>query len=66
MRQEVPASGAVTVVVEPGAEDEVGCCCEEEAVQDILVSRLVLFRGLSERRGKGRTGESGGSREMEK
>ena len=30
MREEVPAPGAVAVVVEPGAEDEVGGDAEEE------------------------------------
>jgi hypothetical protein len=29
MREQVPATGAVTVVVEPGAEDEVGSDDEE-------------------------------------
>lgn len=29
--EEVPAAGAVAVVVEPGAEYQVSCCCEEEA-----------------------------------
>lgn len=29
--QQVPAASAVAVVVEPGAEDEVGCDAEEEA-----------------------------------
>lgn len=30
MREEVPAAGAVAVVVEPRAEDEIGCDTEEE------------------------------------
>lgn len=30
VRKEIPAAGAVAVVVEPGAEDEVGCNAEEE------------------------------------
>ena len=29
--EQVPAAGAVAVVVEPGAENEVGCDAEEEA-----------------------------------
>jgi hypothetical protein len=32
VRKQVPAAGAVAVVVEPGAEDEVGRDGEEEAV----------------------------------
>lgn len=31
VRQEVPTAGAIAVVVEPGAEDQVGSRCEEEA-----------------------------------
>ena len=31
MGQQIPAAGAVAVVVEPGAKDEVGCDAEEEA-----------------------------------
>jgi hypothetical protein len=30
--QKVPAAGAVAVVVEPGAKDEVGCNAKEEAI----------------------------------
>jgi hypothetical protein len=30
VRKEIPAAGAVAVVIEPGAEDEVGCDTEEE------------------------------------
>ena len=44
MREEVPASRAVAVVVEPGAEDEVCCDAEEEAG-----SRLV-YQHYEERR----------------
>lgn len=32
MRHEIPAAGRVAVVVEPGAEDEVGGGAEEDAV----------------------------------
>jgi hypothetical protein len=42
MRKEVPAAGAVAVVVEPRAENEVGGNCEEEA-ETLLVSS---FSGL--------------------
>ena len=44
--QEVPAAGAVAVVVEPGAEDEVGRRAEEDAaigLADALVSRKNYF-----------------------
>lgn len=33
VREEVPPAGTVAVVVEPGAEDEVGSDAEEEAVE---------------------------------
>lgn len=39
VREQVPAAGAVASVVEPGAEDEVGCDGEEESV---CVSSLHL------------------------
>jgi len=36
VRKEVPAAGAVAVVVEPGAEDEVGSGREEEAINPLV------------------------------
>ena len=40
MGEEVPAAGGVAVVVQPGAEDEVGGCSKEEAVwvEDGIIS----------------------------
>lgn len=40
MRQQVPAAGAVAVVVEPGAEDEVRGRGEEETTWLALVFRI--------------------------
>ena len=46
VRQQIPTAGAVAVVVEPGAEDEVGRRAEEDAaigLADALVSRKNYF-----------------------
>lgn len=45
MREEIPPAGAVAVVVEPGAEDEVCCDAEEETVPMNFVSRSGLYQG---------------------
>lgn len=37
MREKVPSTGTVAVVVEPGAEDEVGCYAEEKAVDKLVI-----------------------------
>ena len=39
MREEIPAPGAVAVVIQPGPEDEVGCDAEEDSVESILASK---------------------------
>lgn len=42
MREEVPAAGAVAVVVEPRAEDEVRCNAEEETVAEVSFGLPLL------------------------
>lgn len=43
MREEIPTTGAVAVVVEPRAEDEVGSDAEEEAMGDNVSKKSILF-----------------------
>lgn len=44
--KKIPATGAVAVVVQPGAEDEVGCDAKEEA--EIKISKVWKFEWGSE------------------
>lgn len=44
MRQEIPAAGAITIVVEPGSEDEVGRCAEE-ATENVSTKIQLKYLG---------------------
>lgn len=49
VREQIPATGTVTVVVEPGSENEIGCRAEEDAGcrrnKTLVVTISMVTRG---------------------
>jgi hypothetical protein len=46
MREEIPSASTVAVVVEPGAEDEVGSCCKEGSTYVLALGSVTKGWGL--------------------